>query len=313
VVLEGVIDVRPLWAPQYAQHHQKYTIQARQPGGLELLDESTPDSTGGFAVRLSASIEPADVELTWRWEEKHEFVLFPVTIRNQSSGRTFHFRKLHNLYDSQKSDMLDAIADGRFDVANALLYELDRVLGKFDDTGQVIVAGHTMGDLSHAILQDLCVAADKYRQVRGRSRVTDQQLGLEREWRKTQFSAALRTTRAMRSLANALNAWANFSRQAYSRTRTWPDRAASDPQLFGRREAVAATEEANYQTWLLEDLDSVADSLRWLQGELRATGRWNRLSAARRQALEQVLLQDPRQIRMSQLVDLLSGLAALAQ
>jgi Arc/MetJ-type ribon-helix-helix transcriptional regulator len=244
----------------------------------------------------------SELELAWKWTVPDGFVLWPV-IHPPSAGPfdRFAFKRLSDVYDQEKRDVLAEIGSGRFRSADDALRRLQRLLSMFDDPSSKFIPGVSMGELEYKLLQDVCTAAHKFRATQGRSKVSDDEIENERRWRKGQFAAAIRSEQPDRALVRSLNAWADFSREVYSRAqRTWPNRQLS--------ESADVLEQRHYVAWLREDVESVIEQLSWLRGELGQPTLNHRLSSRRRAALDDVLSGSADQVSMSQLVDLLSAL-----
>jgi hypothetical protein len=307
VMLDGEVNISRLWMVEYRQHYQDYTIEARASDGTEKLGEAALSEDGRFGLDISVPTtdEVLPVELSWKWTTANRFVLWPVLHpRGGPPFGGYSFKKLDDVFHQEKQSIRADVGDGRFDVADAGLRSLERLLSMFEDPQQVVIPGFRMGELGFKLLQEICTAAHEYRETRGRSQISNEMIEIERQWRKKQFVAARRTAQSDRSLVRALNAWADFSRESYSRgQRGWSD------HLVGA--SADALGQPLYHTWLREDLVSVGNELRWLGEPLRASGLWSELSSTRRTAYEQAVTVDADEISMSRLVDLLTGLTAL--
>lgn len=307
VTLSGAVQIPAQWADTYASERDNFRIEARAGRPKTTLGGSPLDAAGAF--RLAVTV-PADAgtapELAWTWTHPGRWVLWPVVQEHATSPFDgYTFTRLDDAFDSRKGSILRDISRGQFDGANSQWLELSNVFEMFDDPAQAAIPGYAAGELSFKLLQQMCTKAHDYRSTSGRSRVSEEMIDIEREWRKRQFSAARSAGAPVPTLARALNSWGDFSREVYSRQqRRWPDRSLSEA-------ADSPFVETHLATMLVEDLNAVLGELRWMKGALQARGAWNGLAPGNQRAYDRIIDSDADAVSLSGLANLLTALAAM--
>lgn len=302
--LDGTVTVRSLFAQDFAARRERFTIEARDPAGGQGLAESGIDADGSF--RLAVRIEDEGllpVELTWKWTAPDVFVLWPVV--HPPAEPPFQGYKFSRINDLWVQEKLAAVADvraGNFADADQRLRRLLALLDQYGDWGQPVMPGWTRAALTYKLLQEVCAAAAEYRGAIGRSKVGDARIAVERQWRRLQFTAAQSGSEPEVELARALNSWARFSREVYSKgQQSWPDRPVlSNPGIL--------LESADYATWLREDLLAVADQLQWLRANRPAVPALRRLTVMQKKVFSDMADGHSEVVPMSALADLLNAL-----
>lgn len=303
--LAGTVNVPTHGAEAYAERHGDFVLELRDAHDGRVSSHAPLPADGRFT--LSASRPEADaanpLELAWTWREPGRHALWPVLQPVAGAEASLAFEQVDNLLVLQKSAMLRDVQAGRFTAADERLRAFEQLLDMYGAPDQPVLPGFTRDALHHKLLQEVCSAAAGHRDTVGRSRVSDEMLDAERRWRKRQFAAAHGTERPAVDLARALNAWARFSREAYSaQQRAWTDRAPlAEPQVLLAKPA--------YATWLREDLAAVSSQLLWLRDAPEAAALRRRLAPAQ-QALLQLWAEGADDQRpLSRLAHLLSTLA----
>lgn len=303
-VLEGRVSVPVGLAKDFASRFDRFTIEARDLKGGGTLGERPLRSDATFSIPVRVAAGSSDPVLSWKQVAGDDFVLWPVDHPQTSPPYDgFTFRQLRGLNNQELGAALRDIVGGDYASANTRVVNLEKLVDPRASPERTTGAS---GNLRYELLQQLCTAASGQRHDAGRSRVTDEQIGVERSWHKKLARAARATSRPVPNLTLALNEWALFSRQVYSEKQLkWPNSTVLD-----KPERLA---EGQYlQTWLREDLVTVGAELAWLRSEAPQhllAG----LAPGQRAALDRLADGRIDDVRMASLVDLLGVLSKRAQ
>jgi hypothetical protein len=304
-LLAGTVNVPVHVADVFATHHGDFLLELRDARSGRVWGDTPLQPDGGFALRAAvpAGAATPELELSWTWRDPGRHALWPVRQTVAGTEAALTFEQVDNLLVLQKSAMLRDVQAGRFRDADERLRTFEQLLDMYGAPDQPVLPGFTRDALHHKLLQEVCSAAANHRDTVGRSRVSDEMLDAERRWRKRQFAAARGTARPAVDLARALNAWARFSREAYSlQQRAWTDRAPlADPQAL----RIGPT----HATWLREDLAAVSSQLLWLRDAPEAEALRRRLDAPQRALLQRWADGPDDTLPLSRLANLLSTLA----
>lgn len=301
--IEGAVEVHRFYAADYERLHDTFTIEAWTLREGRSLGEATLRRDQRFTIPVSSIAGGMpDIRLAWKRAAANPFVLWPVSPpQTRSPFQPFKFNLLDNIYVQERQAALSDVRAGDFAAGHVRLQALERLFDQYGDPQLMVIDNLAMGTLRFKLLQDICTAASQWRNQVGRSKVSDEMIRLEREWRKAQLSAAQASGQGGRSMVLALNGWAGFARQAYSRDqKAWADRP------IGSRPGAMATPES--LNWLREDLDAVRSGLEWLRDSSDRYPPLERLDKPRRALMDQVIAGNATDISMSRLSALLHQL-----
>ena len=277
-------------------------------------ESAAPDATGAFSV--SGIQEGPDVRLTWSLADgrasEAAFVLWPLQHPPQSHSPYdgFSASKLIDVVESEKSAIRRDVRTGRHGLESRARRKADGLRELFavlESATGARVGGLLVAKREFKLWQDICHAAAEFRSTRGRSQISDDQIELEREWRRYQITVGAKR-HLDRDLVRALNGWAAFSRQAYSRSMAaWPERSL----------AVDILEDPRWLKRARDDVELVLANLAELRpflersGVLRQLGRSDRSlydSLSARGSGDTAAGAGPESVAMSQLVHMLAAL-----
>jgi hypothetical protein len=279
----------------------------------------TPDAAGGF--RVAGIQEGADVRLTWSLAEGHHadaaYILWPLRhpAKTASPYDGFSLLKLTDVVESEKSAIHRDVRQGRHGLdsrARRKAEDLRELFAALEGSAGEQVEGVTVAKRELKLWQDIGHAAAELRSTRGRSQISDDQIELERVWRRYQITVAAGRD-LDRDLVRALNGWALFSRQAYSRSMAaWPARPL----------AVDMLEDPHWLKRAQDDLDLVLTSLAELRPFLEQSRLLRRLDPGDRLLYDRLSVPGdgdaaagggPETVVMSRLVHLLAALNTVVE
>lgn len=308
-------------AAAFQGRHTNYSIIASDGRGHEF--RGALDTQGQFRVEDVPEVEGLSV--SWAVTQPTELVIWPLVHPEFSLGtelRGFHFRQLWDECASEKGRMHEAVSTGNFGEADQ---RLSSVLSLFERVSFRSAPTHALTGAilrwRYTVHRDIARAAHDFRDGIGRSAVSDEQILIERKWRRSMVNRALEQNGAaqqVRDFARAANSWALYSRQVFSGAqRHWPDRDLLSRQTSNGGDFL---EYDSYAKLLREDIELIqrklaADLIRVVVEEkVGRQGQMARLSEGQRMAIESfssVLEQDPDQVSLNQFVNLLSALKDL--
>jgi len=275
-------------------------------------ESAHPDAAGAFTTaRLQ---EGPDLRLTWSLAEgrtsEAAFVLWPLQHPPQSRSPYdgFSASKLTDVVDLEKNAIRLDVRRGEHGLesrARRKADDLRELFAVLEGSARVRVAGLSVARREYKLWQDVCYAAAEFRRSKGRSQISDDQIEVERTWRRWQTTVAAGRD-LDRDLVRALNDWAAFSRQAYSRAMgAWPERPLAADLLEDPRWLKRARDDVELVLTSLAELRPFLERSRLLHELGREDRRlYDRLSAQGTAAAG----AGPESVAMSQLVHLLAAL-----
>ncbi len=300
----------------YAQHYQIFEIMAYDPESGNTYNGEL-DQLGNFTI--FGLNQQQQVKLSWVSNQPlRQFALWPLSYTPSpgaiSYRNCFRFKKINDIYFIEKQNILNLINEGNFSGADERLKQLEKL---YEFTrGEDGALSDKILTFKFKILQEMTVAASNFRSL-GRSRVSDDMIAREREWYKkmTLVANPVATRKRFYRVIISLNAWANFSREAYrKRLAAWPSRSLDSGGLdmFYR-------EKETYLEWMAEDVQFTLNRLAQPQcdtfmEQLGLPERLDLLSEGQRKAWKKrrdLLAKEADKVNLNKLMNLLSALDAL--
>ena len=314
--LVGQVD---LWH-HAADFHSRYTyysitasIGPTQEFGAAL------DIQGQF--RIDGIPEAPHPEVSWSVSQPGDFVIWPLVHPQVPPGKElqgFRFRRLSDVFHNEKNRMIEAVQTGKFSEANERLSTIRQLFARLGVGGPSNDSEAVQQILrwKFTIHRDLAYEAHEYRTRVGRSKITDYQVIIERQWRRSMIGRALDQPAAgqqLRDFDRSANSWAAYARQVFSQKQQhWPDRSLESRQTSGE-----FLERDSWAAWLREDIALIQEKLNTLKIRTLVDenkGQMAELSDGQRLAVESfssLLGQDPGRVSLNQFVNLLSALQRL--
>lgn len=266
-VVRGTIQVPP------QNSTADLTVFAIEVDFADQTEVVSPDPSGAF--RASRIQEGPEARLTWSLPQGQahgvEVVLWPLMhpAQARSPYDSFSVTKLTDVVDNEKNAILRDLRNGRHGLDSRAQRKADGLRELFkalESVADVRVAGLPVSKREFKLWQDVCHTASEFRATRGRSRITDDQIEFERQWRRYQITVA-GTRRPDRDLVRSLNGWALFSREAYSRSMgAWPERPLALDMIEDPRWLTAARDDVELILRKLPQLRPFLERSRVLQG-----------------------------------------------
>ena len=318
--LSGTVDLF-YHESSFRERYIDYSIRASAGSTQEFSTEL--DVQGRF--RIDGVPETPQHTVSWGVSRPSEFVIWPLTHPRVAPGvelREFRFRRLQDVFIEEKIRMREAVTSGNFGEADE---RLRTILQLFERLGIPSASSATIADQisrwRFTIHRDSAEAAERFRGRVGQSEVTERQVEIERQWRRTMINAALEQPAAgqqLRDFVRAVNSWAAYAREVYSRAqRSWPDRSIASRQSSAGAEFL---ERDSYAVQLREDIVLIKEKLATPQIQALIDENANRqeqmarLSDGQRLAIGSfsfLLRQDADRVSLNQFVNLLSALHLL--
>ena len=319
-----VTPIRTLFGSVTLSHHVAEFIERY----TDYTITASASSTGEFSVSLDIQgqfrIEGVPEEpphtVSWGISQPSNFVIWPLDHPRVPAGeelRGFRFHRLDDVFNNEQRRMLEDVASGKFGDADK---RLTSVLQLFERLGfRTVENNNPIADQVRrwrfTVHRELADAANEFRALLGRSQITDQQVQIERKWRRMMINSALEQAapgQSLRDFARAANSWSNYARQVFSRRqRSWPDRS-----LASRETGEEFLRHGSYAGPLLEDIALIREKLITPQIRMMVeeNTNWPRLPDGQRLAVasfSSLVKQDPDSVSLNQFVNLLNALHRL--
>lgn len=190
-------------------------VGSGQLDGLGNFDVENVNIQGDFIVRAIRTSQEAG-----------EFIIWPLEHpkKTKSPYNDFKFKKIADVIDIEKKNALSKIRDGQFTQSKKIMANIREL---FDSLKEDPIYNDKKLDQSlYKILQESSKAAKEYRQEKNRSKIEDKMLDVEREWRRKMILITGNDDYSNTSdFIITINEWAEYSRQVYSKERSWPSRS----------------------------------------------------------------------------------------
>ena len=301
---------------EFSERHTDYTITASASSTGEF--SASLDAQGQFRIEDVPEKPPHTV--SWGVSQPSRFVIWPLAhprVPAREELRGFRFQRLADVFGNERRRMLEAVASGNFGDADK---RLTSVLQLFERLGfRTVSNDDPVADQVRrwrfTVHRHLADAANEFRARLGRSQITDQQVQIERKWRRTMINAALEQAapgQSLRDFARAANSWSNYARQVFSRgQQSWPDRS-----LASRETGEEFLRHGSYADPLLEDIALLREKLMTSQIRMFVEENANRpgLCDGQRLAVDSfsfLVEQDPESVSLNRFVNLLGTLHQL--
>lgn len=320
--LIGTVAI-PDHANEFSERHNDFTITAGTSPTVEF--SGSLDAQGQFRIESVPVYSPHTV--SWSVSRPSMFTIWPLDHPPVPPGvalREFRFQPLDDVYGNEQRRMLEAVTTGSFSDADKRLTSLLRLFKRLgvdtvenNDNPKAAPNADQVRRWRFTVHRHLADAASRFRAKLGRSQITEEQVRIERNWRREMINTALMQAspdQSLRDFARAANSWSEYARQVFSRRQqSWPDRTLASREMPSGGEFL---ERGSYADWLLDDIVLIRDKL--MTPQIRKLVEENAkrpgLSGGQRVAIDSfssLVEQDPDRVSLNRFVNLLGALNQL--
>ena len=219
------------------------------------------DDDGRFKFQTTAN--PQSFESIW-WDRPEKdsrkklghseigHIIWPIIVNISSPPpyNFFEYDRFNEIHFREKKNIIHSIRSASFEKANSAIEKIESLY----DIGKIRLGKKFADEMKFALYNEICHEASRHRNKIGLSNYTDLMIENERIWLRELIIFTSDpdnpSDKSISGLIIALNDWAYFSRQAYSKKqRRWPNNSLSN--LMGKDDIFR---KARYKDFLLEDL-----------------------------------------------------------